>query len=425
MTSKKKTSSNGSTQGKAVQRSAKAATTGGHKTASSKAKSASKKGASSKATARTKVKSPTSSRGSKVLSVLDRGNVRDPGLSDERLLGLYTAMVRTRVMEERALVLQRQGRIGFYVPCTGQEASHLGTAAALEDSDWVFPAYRQAGIPLLRGVPMEQIVDEWYGNAGDICKGRQMPVHYSFRSAHFVTISSPIGTQLTHAVGAAMAAKYRGEDTVMMTYCGDGGTSESDFHCALNFAGVYDAPCIVICENNGWAISTPLEFQTASETMAIKAEAYGIPGVRVDGNDILAVYQVTKEAVDRARKGKGPTLIETLTYRVGPHSSSDDPTRYRPDAEVSDWKNKDPLERFRKYLRGRRLLTPKLDEELFAAAKEEVNAAVKAAEQKGNPATASLFEDVFRDMTPQLREQRDELLSFGEAKSSHEGYFPL
>ncbi|MCB9880552.1 MAG: pyruvate dehydrogenase (acetyl-transferring) E1 component subunit alpha [Planctomycetes bacterium] len=420
MASKKRTSSNGSTRTKPQARHAAKKSS-----ASTKSSPKSKGGKKAASSARSRTKAPTSSRGSKILGVLDRGTVRDPGLSDERLLELYATMVRTRVMEERALVLQRQGRIGFYVPCTGQEASHIGTAAALMDSDWIFPAYRQAGIPLLRGVSMEQIVDEWYGNDGDICKGRQMPVHYSFRSAHFVTISSPIGTQLSHAVGAAMAAKYRGEDTVTMTYCGDGGTSENDFHCALNFAGVYASPCVFICENNGWAISTPLEYQTASETMAVKAEAYGIPGVRVDGNDILAVYQVTKEAVDRARQGKGPTLIESLTYRVGPHSSSDDPTRYRGDAEVTDWKNKDPLERFKKYLRSRRLLTPKQDEALFAAAKEEVNAAVKAAEQKPNPTVSSMFDDVYRDLTPQLREQRDELLSLGEAKSEHEGYFPL
>ncbi len=374
-------------------------------------------------------KSTRGSGNSRVLTLIDgSGKVspaRDPGLSKAELLRLFETMVRTRVMEERALVLQRQGRIGFYVPCTGQEASHIGTAAALRDSDWIFPAYRQAGIPLLRDVDMQQIVDEWYGNEGDICHGRQMPVHYSFRSIHFVSISSPIGTQMTQAAGAAMAARYRHEDTVMMTYCGDGGTSENDFHSALNFAAVYKAPVVFICENNGWAISTPLEYQTASETIAIKAEAYGMPGVRVDGNDILAVYQVTKDAVERARKGKGPTLIESLTYRVGPHSSSDDPTRYRDAHEVDAWQAKDPIIRFRKYLKSKRMLTQGVEDKIYEDAKSTVNECIKRAEDKPAPPIASMFDDVYRDMPPQLREQRDDLLSLGEAATENEGFFPL
>jgi pyruvate dehydrogenase E1 component alpha subunit len=281
------------------------------------------KKANKKRSAAKKKSSTARSRVAEVAGVMDAdgkvSRTRDPGLSKERLLEIYRAMIMTRVVEDRALKLQRQGRIGFYVPCEGQEASHLGTAAAMEDSDWIFPAYRQPGILFLRGAPLQEVVDEWYGNDGDICKGGQMPCHYSFRSIHFVSISSPIGTQMTHAAGAGMAAKYRGDDTVFMSYIGDGGTSENEFHCAMNFAAVYKAPVVYVCENNQWAISTPLEMQTASETMAIKAQAYGMPGVRVDGNDVLAVYQVTKEAVDRARRGEGPTFIETVTYRMGPH----------------------------------------------------------------------------------------------------------
>ncbi|MCA8968046.1 MAG: thiamine pyrophosphate-dependent dehydrogenase E1 component subunit alpha, partial [Planctomycetes bacterium] len=180
------------------------------------------------------------------------------------------------------------------------------------------------GIMLLRGVDLDDVVNEWFGNDGDVCKGRQMPVHYSFRSANFVSISSPIGTQITQAAGAGMAARIRGDDTVFMTYFGDGGTSSNDFHSGLNFAGVYKAPVVFVCENNQWAISVPLKGQTASETIAAKAAAYGLPGIRVDGNDVLAVYRVCKEAVERARKGDGPTLVETVTYRMGSHSSSDD-----------------------------------------------------------------------------------------------------
>lgn len=420
MASKKKPSRSGSSKVKAKAKRGKSAKASSGKKGSKTAKAAAKKSSKPKRASSKRKASASKSKASPA-----RLTSRDTDLSKSELIELFRTMVRTRVMEERALILQRQGRIGFYVPCTGQEASHIGTAAALEDSDWIFPAYRQAGIPLLRGVPVEQIVDEWYGNEGDICKGRQMPVHYSFRAAHFVSISSPIGTQMSHAVGAAMAAKYKGEDTVMMTYCGDGGTSENDFHAALNFAGVYKSPCVFICENNGWAISTPLEYQTASETMAVKAEAYGMPGVRVDGNDILAVYEVAKEAVDRARRGKGPTLIETLTYRIGPHSSSDDPTRYRGDTEVETWQTKDPLARFQKYMRGRRYLTQAAEDEMYADAKKEINAAVKAAEDKKTPSVSSMFDDVFRDVTPQLREQRDDLLSLGESTDANEGYFPL
>ncbi|MFQ5505337.1 MAG: pyruvate dehydrogenase (acetyl-transferring) E1 component subunit alpha [Planctomycetota bacterium] len=362
-----------------------------------------------------------------LLSIIDgrSGRAKGPCLTEDELLELYRCMLLTRIMEERALNLQRQGRIGFYVPCMGQEASHIGTAYALEPSDWIFPAYRQPGIMMLRGAPLQQIIDEWYGNDGDVSKGRQMPVHHSFRSIHFVSISSPIGTQLTQATGAAMAARYRKEDTVVMTYCGDGGTSENDFHSALNFAGVYDAPVVFVCENNHWAISVPLEGQTASETIAIKAEAYGIPGVRVDGNDVLAVYQVAREATERARKGKGPTLIETVTYRMGPHSSSDDPTRYRESGEVEAWLKKDPLERFKSYLKSQRIWSQELEDRMRDELKTTVNEAVKKAEAKPMPTPASMFEDVYRDMTAQLEEQQGGLLDSSESDSQEEGQFPL
>lgn len=364
-----------------------------------------------------------------LLSVMDANGkaprLNEPGLEKKELLELFRCMLMTRIMEDRALKLQRQGRIGFYLPCVGQEASHIGTAHALRESDWIFPAYRQAGILILRGAPLEQIVDQWYGNEGDISKGRQMPVHYSFRSINFVSISSPIATQLTQATGAAMAAKYRGDDTVFMTYCGDGGTSENDFHSALNFAGVYQSPVVFVVENNQWAISVPLEMQTASETMAGKGEAYGIPGIRVDGNDVLAVYQVAKEAVERARRGEGPTLIETLTFRMGPHSSSDDPTRYREQAEVDAWAAKDPIDRFRKYLKARKHWTQAFEEQINKDATEAISAAIKKAEAKKAPSVSSMFEDVFLEMPRKLEEQRDDLLSLGDLEAKNIGEFPL
>ncbi|MFO1050733.1 MAG: pyruvate dehydrogenase (acetyl-transferring) E1 component subunit alpha [Planctomycetota bacterium] len=350
---------------------------------------------------------------------------KDPNLSADQLRRLYETMLSARLMDERALALQRQGRIGFYLQALGQEGSHVGAAAALRDSDWLFPAYRQPGIPILRGVPFDDIVNEWYGNDGDICKGRQMPVHYSFRQANFVSISSPIGTQISQAAGAGMAARIRGDDTVFMTFFGDGGTSSNDFHCGLNFAGVFKAPVVFVCENNQWAISVPLRGQTASESIAVKASAYGIPGVRVDGNDVLAVYRVCKEAVERARKGEGPTLVETVTYRMASHSSSDDAARYRDAAEYEKWKQRDPLQRFQRYLQKKKLWTEAWDAEIHERVKTALNEAIKRAEARPRPSLDSLFDDVYMNLTPQLLEQRAELKSLDGPESDELGAFPL
>jgi 2-oxoisovalerate dehydrogenase E1 component alpha subunit len=364
-----------------------------------------------------------------VLSIIETdGKVakgKDPNLTDDQLRKLYQTMVCTRIMDERALALQRQGRIGFYLQALGQEASHIGAAAALLDSDWLFPAYRQPGIPLLRGASLEQIVCEWYGHEGDPSKGRQMPVHYSLRSINFVSISSPIGTQISQAAGAAMAAKIRKDDTVFMTFFGDGGTSSNDFHCGMNFAAVAKAPVVFVCENNHWAISVPASSQTASETMAQKAHAYGMPGIRVDGNDILAVYRVCKEAVDRARKGEGPTMVETVTYRMASHSSSDDADRYRDKAEYELWQKRDPIQRFQSYLERRGLWSQEWLDEITEAFKAELNAAIKHAEAASKPSLASLFEDVYMNPTAQLREQQAELESLEGPEAENTGAFPL
>lgn len=350
---------------------------------------------------------------------------KDPNLSPEVLRKLYAAMVQTRIMDERALALQRQGRIGFYLVSTGQEASHIGSAYAMQESDWFFPAYRQPGVMLLRGADLDDIVNEWYGNDGDLSKGRQMPVHYSMRSLNFFSISSPIGTQISQAAGAAMAAKIRKEDTVFMTYFGDGGTSSNDFHCGLNFAAVYDSPVVFVCENNHWAISLPVQEQTASETIAAKAQAYGMPGVRVDGNDILAVYRVCKEAVERARKGEGPTLVETVTYRMGSHSSSDDADRYRDKKEWESWKKRDPILRFQRYLEQKGIWDEAFEKEIAEEAKQRINDAIKRAEERKPPAPPSLFDDVYMNLTPQLEEQRDELLGLEGQAEEETGEFPL
>jgi pyruvate dehydrogenase E1 component alpha subunit len=348
-----------------------------------------------------------------LLTILDKDGKapkdKDPNLPADELKRLYRLMVTTRAMDDRGLALQRQGRIGFYLQSTGQEASHLGAAYALKDSDWLFPAYRQPGILLLRDVPLDKIVCEWFGNSGDTSKGRQMPVHYSFRQANFVSISSPIGTQLSQAAGAGMAARIRGDDTVFMTFCGDGGTSSNDFHCGLNFAAVFKAPVVFVVENNGWAISVPSRAQTASESMAIKADAYGMPGVRVDGNDVLAVYRVCKEAVERARRGDGPTLVETVTYRIASHSSSDDAARYRDKKEFEAWQKKDPIQRFQRYLKHKKLWNEKFETECVDGAKAAIQAAVNAAEAMPNAGPETLFDDVYMNLTPQLTAQKKEL----------------
>jgi 2-oxoisovalerate dehydrogenase E1 component alpha subunit len=350
---------------------------------------------------------------------------KDPNLSPGQLKNLYRTMVAARVLDERGLALQRQGRIGFYLQALGQEASHVGSAAALAESDWIFPAYRQPGVPILRGVPFDDIVNEWYGNASDTSKGRQMPVHYSFRQANFVSVSSPIGTQISQAAGAAMAARIRGDDTVFMTYFGDGGTSSNDFHAGLNFGAVFKAPVVFVCENNQWAISVPLRGQTASETIAQKAQAYGMPGVRVDGNDVLAVYRVCREAVERARKGDGPTLVETVTYRMASHSSSDDAARYRDAEEFEAWQLRDPIQRFQRYLQKKKIWTEAWDLEIHEEIKADLNAAIKRAEARPRPSLESLFEDVYLNLTPQLKAQRDALLSLEGPESADIGEFPL
>lgn len=355
-------------------------------------------------------------------------NTPVPELAPERLLELFRVMVLTRELDDRAMKLQRQGRIGFYVPAVGQEASHIGTAAALTGDDWVFPSYRDPGIALLRGVSVLELLNQCYGNSGDHTRGRQMPVHYSFKKIGFVSISSPIGTQIVQATGAAMAMKIKKQPHVAITYFGDGSTSSNDFHTGLNFAGVFAAPCVFVCENNGWAISVPLEGQTASATLAAKAEAYGMPGLRVDGNDVLAVYAATAQAVARARAGHGPTLIETVTFRIGGHSSSDDPSRYRDPKLCEVWKERDPLVRFARWLLGKKLLSDAKFKAIRERCEQELTAAIEAAEKVAPPAVSTMFDDVFATRTRQLEEQwadlKDALQRGVVAKGNH-GEFPL
>lgn len=344
---------------------------------------------------------------------------KEPALEPARLLELYRTMSLIRACDQRMLALQRQGRIAFCGLSTGQEAAIVGSGAAAAKDDWIFPALREAGVALLRGFPVSRFFAHMFGNTHDVLKGRMQPMHFADRSVNQVSWGSCISTQLPHAVGAAYAMKLRRDGNVAIGYLGDGATSEHDFHVALNFAGVWKAPVVFVCQNNQWAISVPFSKQTASDGVAIKARAYGLPGVRVDGNDLLAVYQACKEAVDRARSGEGPTLVELVTFRMGGHSSSDDPTRYRSAEELAQWEAKDPIPRFRRYLEGRGLWSEEKERALEESLKAEIGAAVKEAETAGPPPGLTLLDDVYGALTPELVRQRESLAAELAAKGKH------
>ncbi len=329
-----------------------------------------------------------------------------PALSEERLVELYGAMLLMRSIDKRLEGLQRMGRIGFFGSARGQEAAVIGTGAALEPEDWVFPALRENGIMLLRGFPLSRYFAHMFGNQHDPLKGRMQPMHFAGREVNQVSWSSCIATQLPQATGAAYAMKLRGEPKVALGFVGDGGTSEPDFHAALNFAGVWQVPAVFVIQNNQWAISVPASKQSASASFAVKARAYGFPGVRVDGNDLLAVCREAKKAVDRARAGLGPTLLELVTFRMGGHSSADDPTRYRDAAEVARWEARCPVARMRAYLEGQGLWSAAQEEALEASQRQEMNAAVREAEAAPLPPALDLLEEVYQDPPPALAEQR-------------------
>ncbi len=345
--------------------------------------------------------------------------LHDPGLADVELVTLYRHMAQTRLLDERLFALQRQGRIGFHVGSLGEESAIIGSAYAMREQDWLFPCYREFGAALLRGLPFQRFIDNVFGNATDMVKGRQMPHHYTYRRGGFASVSSPVGTQITHAVGFAWAAKIRKQDQAALVYFGDGATSSSDFHSGVNMAGVFKAPVVFLCRNNGWAISVPSERQTASRTYAEKAHAYGIPGVRVDGNDILAVVGVTRRAVARASQGLGPTLIEAVTYRMGGHTTSDDPNRYRGSAEMEPWRELDPLARLRELLLERSLWDDVREQELVAAFETQFRDAVTQAEATPPPGLETMFEDIYERAPWHLVEQRAQLLAGPRAPSGH------
>jgi pyruvate dehydrogenase E1 component alpha subunit len=331
-------------------------------------------------------------------------------LPDADVVALYRWMVLNRQLDERMIAMQRQGRINFYIGSIGEEATVFGTARAMAPSDWIFPCYREHGAALLRGMPLEKYICDLLGNAGDVMLGHQMPCHEAWRPALFTSISSPIATQIPQAVGAAWAARIKGDDMVSLVYFGEGATSANDFHTGLNFAAVNDVPVVFVCRNNGWAISVPRERQTASETIAQKALAYGMRGERVDGNDLLAVYEATRRARERAARGEGPTLLECVTYRMEGHSTSDDPRAYRPVELVEPWREKDPILRLKAFLAWRGLHGDEEEARLQAEVRETILRAVKAAEAyPPKPPVETLFEGVYAEPLRQQKEQLDEL----------------
>ena len=316
-----------------------------------------------------------------------RGAAPHFGLTDAQLLQMYYLMVLTRRVTDRMVTLQRQGRVPFYISGQGHEATQVGTASALNvGTDWIFPYYRDQGVCLTVGMtPRDLMLDLFAKRDGPCSHGRQMPSHFGDVRYRIVSGSSPVATQTVHAVGCALASVRRGLKEVSITYLGEGSTGQGDFHEALNFAGVHKLPVIFVVENNGYAITEPQWKEMAVQNVADRAAGYGFKGSVVDGNDIMQVYQTTKWAVEEARRGHGPALIECKTYRIVPHSSSDDDRRYRTRKEVEEWAKRDPIDRFRTYLMDENILDEEQDRQLHKKADEEVTEAVRYAEQAPDP----------------------------------------
>lgn len=339
-----------------------------------------------------------------MLQVLDeKGQVKselEPALTVEQLKRMYALMMITRQADSKAFNLQRQGRMGTFAPSLGHEACQVGCAFPLRKSDWFFPYFRDLGVYVTLGLPLKNYYMYWMGNE----EGMRIP-----EDLNIFTLAVPVASQLPHAVGVGMAAKMRNDSIAVLTTFSDGATSEGDFHEALNFAGVYKTPNIFVCFNNQYAISLPRAKQTASRTLAQKALAYGFEGVLVDGNDILAMYATTKKALEKVRAGKGPTLIEAYTYRMSDHTTSDDASKYRSKDEVEEWRRRDPLRRFRIYLKGKGIYDESFEKKVQEDAEEIVDEAVKSAESAHLPSIEDIFKYTYKEMTPPLKEQLEEL----------------
>lgn len=341
------------------------------------------------------------------LQVMDETGKADaslmPGLSNEGIQKMYEHMVFGRMFDETLLKLQREGRIGTYGSCRGQEAAQVGSAFALQPTDWFFPMYRDTCSMALRGMPLENLVLYWAGDS----RGMSMPA-----GQNNFPFAIPVSTQIPHAVGAAMAAKILGDKIAAMVFTGDGGTSKADFYEAMNFAGVFGAPVVIVCENNQYAISLPRERQTAAETIAQKSIACGFEGLQVDGNDVFAVYKACKEALDKARAGGGPAFIECVTYRIGDHTTADDASRYRKKEEISEWIKKDPIERLRRFMESGKLWSPYYEKRIKFSFESLISGAVKKAESMPQQQVDDIFRNMYQEMSGNLQEQMDGLKNF-------------
>ncbi|HEY0754838.1 MAG TPA: pyruvate dehydrogenase (acetyl-transferring) E1 component subunit alpha [Ktedonobacteraceae bacterium] len=329
-----------------------------------------------------------------------------PDLSNERLLALYRYMQLGRAFSNKVIALQRQGRATTFGSLVGQEATAIGLAAPLQTQDWLATSYREIASLIVKGVPLATMLYSFRG---------MTPANWPVES-RCLPYQIVIGTQMLHAVGLGMAAKIAGDSTVAVGVCGDGATSEGDFNEALNFAGVFQAPVVLIVQNNGWAISVPRKKQSAAASFAQRGVGFGVPARLVDGNDILAVYDAVSQAVESARSGQGPSLIETLTYRIGAHTTADDPTRYRDAAEIASWQARDPIARFQTFLLERELLSQNKIEEMLAGIENEINQAVETAENTPDMAPDSFFDYAMADLTPRLQEQRADVLRHARQK---------
>jgi pyruvate dehydrogenase E1 component alpha subunit len=338
------------------------------------------------------------------LSIVDEeGRVDEslePPIPPEDLRRLYRTFLLARRFDERMLRLQRQGRIGTFGPIRGHEAAVLGSVYALRATDWMVPYYREWPAYMWRGWPLENLILYYAGYA----EGMRVP-----DGRRDLPLCIPIASQVPHAVGLACASRSKGEDSVTLVYFGDGASSHGDCQEAMNFAGVFQAPLVFLCLNNQWAISLPRARQSHARTLAQKAVAYGFPGIQVDGNDVLASFVATREAVERARRGEGPTLIEALTYRLSLHTTADDPTKYRDEAEVKAWEAREPLPRFRRYLEGKGVLDAAGEAALEAEVDAEIRTAVERAEARMQANLIDAFEHVYAEPTDELRRQREEL----------------
>jgi pyruvate dehydrogenase E1 component alpha subunit len=340
----------------------------------------------------------------KMLKVLDEegncDNALKPDLTDDQIKEIYELMVLARTFDDLALKLQREGRIGTYPPSRGQEATQVASAYALGANDWLFPAFRECGAYITRGWPMDMQYQYWAGDD----RGSKLP-----EDNHIFSISIPVGTQVPHAVGFAWAAKLRGDKIAVLVYFGDGATSEGDVHEGMNFAGVFKVPIVLLCQNNQWAISVPRSRQTAAKTLAQRAFSYGFEGIQVDGNDVFAVYKATKDALDKARSGNGPTLVECVTYRMADHTTSDDAQRYRTSQELEEWTKRDPIERLRKYMEKNNLWNKEYEQKVQTEASEKVRVAVEKFESVKPEDIRDMFAWTYAEMPPNLRKEYKEL----------------